>query len=124
MEAQRPLRVVQTQARLPHKPGCARELSLPAAAAAESWRLCALCGRTPAPRGAATASARALLRCRYNLARTLPPARARARQIDAVIIGGYYGSGRNGGVIGEFLMGLPETGGAAGTVTKWISFCK
>jgi len=44
-------------------------------------------------------------------------------QVDAVIIGGHYGSGRNGGLVSEFLLGLTEGGGVAGA-TQWCSFCK
>jgi ATP-dependent DNA ligase len=44
-------------------------------------------------------------------------------QVDAVIIGGYYGSGRHGGLVAEYLLGLTEGGGVAG-VTSWCSFCR
>jgi DNA ligase-4 len=44
--------------------------------------------------------------------------------VDAVIMGGYWGSGRNGGTVSEFLLGLPETGGGVAGYTKWCSFCR
>eukprot|EP00879_Flechtneria_rotunda_P020198 GHRR01021239.1.p1 GENE.GHRR01021239.1~~GHRR01021239.1.p1 ORF type:complete len:808 (+),score=213.95 GHRR01021239.1:1223-3646(+) len=49
-------------------------------------------------------------------------------EIDAVIIGGYFGGGRHGGLVSEFLLGLSEGGGAGpggrAQAMKWCSFCR
>ncbi|KAK9803302.1 hypothetical protein WJX72_010348 [[Myrmecia] bisecta] len=46
-------------------------------------------------------------------------------EIDAVIIGGYYGTGARGGLIAQYLLALAEAPhGGATEPTKFISFCK
>lgn len=44
--------------------------------------------------------------------------------LDALIIGCYLGSGRRGGEIGQFLLGLAERPKQGGHPTKFLSFCK
>ncbi|KAG0587124.1 hypothetical protein KC19_2G142100 [Ceratodon purpureus] len=44
--------------------------------------------------------------------------------LDALIIGGYYGSGRRGGEVAQFLLGLAERPKVGGYPTKFYSFCK
>ncbi|MCO5598394.1 hypothetical protein L7F22_052489 [Adiantum nelumboides] len=44
--------------------------------------------------------------------------------LDALIIGCFIGSGRRGGDIGQFLLGLAEKPKAGGYPTKFLSFCR
>ncbi|XP_038889085.1 DNA ligase 4 isoform X2 [Benincasa hispida] len=44
--------------------------------------------------------------------------------LDALIIGGYYGSGRRGGEVAQFLMGLAERPPSNGYPRRFISFCR
>lgn len=44
--------------------------------------------------------------------------------LDALIIGCYLGSGRRGGEIGQFLLGLAERPKQGGHPTRFLSFCK
>ncbi|MCO5600365.1 hypothetical protein L7F22_054476 [Adiantum nelumboides] len=44
--------------------------------------------------------------------------------LDALIIGCFIGSGRRGGEIGQFLLGIAEKPKAGGYPTKFLSFCR
>ncbi|XP_022149863.1 DNA ligase 4 isoform X2 [Momordica charantia] len=44
--------------------------------------------------------------------------------LDALIIGGYYGSGRRGGEVAQFLMGLAERSPSNAYPRRFISFCR
>ncbi|CAN6452740.1 unnamed protein product [Victoria cruziana] len=44
--------------------------------------------------------------------------------LDVLIIGGYFGSGRRGGEIGQFLVGLAETSTSSSHPTRFTSFCR
>ncbi|XP_023546648.1 DNA ligase 4 isoform X1 [Cucurbita pepo subsp. pepo] len=44
--------------------------------------------------------------------------------LDALIIGGYYGSGRRGGEVAQFLMGLAERPPSNAYPRRFISFCR
>ncbi|XP_021893120.1 DNA ligase 4, partial [Carica papaya] len=44
--------------------------------------------------------------------------------LDALIIGGYYGSGRRGGEVAQFLVGLAESSGPNVYPRRFISFCR
>ncbi|KAJ7531081.1 hypothetical protein O6H91_14G031600 [Diphasiastrum complanatum] len=44
--------------------------------------------------------------------------------LDALIIGGYFGSGRRGGEVAQFLLGLSEKSKSGGYPTRFLSFCK
>eukprot|EP00850_Spirogloea_muscicola_P001679 SM000006S19444 [mRNA] locus=s6:741041:749189:- [translate_table: standard] len=44
--------------------------------------------------------------------------------LDALIIGGYYGKGGRGGKVSNFLLGLAEKHPAGGNPTRFISFCR
>lgn len=45
-------------------------------------------------------------------------------ELDALIIGCYFGSGRLGGEVGQFLLGLAERPNSGGHPTRFFSFCK
>ncbi|XP_020251503.1 DNA ligase 4, partial [Asparagus officinalis] len=44
--------------------------------------------------------------------------------LDVLIIGGYFGSGRHGGEVAQFLVGLAEHSGSSGHPKRFISFCR
>ncbi|TYK03081.1 ty3-gypsy retrotransposon protein [Cucumis melo var. makuwa] len=44
--------------------------------------------------------------------------------LDALIIGGYYGSGRRGGEVAQFLMGLAERPPSNAYPRRFVSFCR
>lgn len=44
--------------------------------------------------------------------------------LDALIIGGYFGTGRRGGEVAQFLLGLAEPSEVGGYPTKFRSFCR
>ncbi|KAM7512669.1 hypothetical protein LguiB_011544 [Lonicera macranthoides] len=44
--------------------------------------------------------------------------------LDVLIIGGYYGSGRRGGEVAQFLVGLAERSALNAYPTRFISFCR
>ncbi|XP_054805220.1 DNA ligase 4 [Prosopis cineraria] len=44
--------------------------------------------------------------------------------LDALIIGGYYGSGRRGGEVAQFLVGLAERPSPSAHPKRFISFCR
>ncbi|XP_042449439.1 DNA ligase 4-like isoform X2 [Zingiber officinale] len=44
--------------------------------------------------------------------------------LDVLIIGGYFGSGRRGGEVSQFLVGLAELSETAGYPKRFISFCR
>ncbi|KNA22605.1 hypothetical protein SOVF_030970 [Spinacia oleracea] len=44
--------------------------------------------------------------------------------LDVLIIGGYYGSGRRGGEIGQFLVGLAEKSSSGSYPRRFVSFCR
>eukprot|EP00252_Welwitschia_mirabilis_P019931 TRINITY_DN4748_c0_g2_i1.p1 TRINITY_DN4748_c0_g2~~TRINITY_DN4748_c0_g2_i1.p1 ORF type:complete len:1164 (+),score=257.65 TRINITY_DN4748_c0_g2_i1:141-3632(+) len=44
--------------------------------------------------------------------------------IDALIIGGYFGSGRRGGEVAQFLLGLAEKTTTGGYPTRFVTFCR
>ncbi|EFJ24951.1 hypothetical protein SELMODRAFT_414166 [Selaginella moellendorffii] len=53
----------------------------------------------------------------------LKPDYVKESEMDVLIIGGYYGSGRRGGDVAQFLLGIAERP-ASGYPTKFHSFCK
>jgi DNA ligase-4 len=45
--------------------------------------------------------------------------------IDCLVIGGYYGTGKNGGKISEFLLALAEEPPVpTAPPSRWVSFCR
>ncbi|KAF3794559.1 DNA ligase 4 [Nymphaea thermarum] len=44
--------------------------------------------------------------------------------LDVLIIGGYFGSGRRGGEVGQFLVGLAERSTSSSHPTRFFSFCR
>ncbi|GLJ26170.1 hypothetical protein SUGI_0501990 [Cryptomeria japonica] len=44
--------------------------------------------------------------------------------LDVLIIGGYYGSGRHGGEVAQFLLGLAQNSTHVGYPTRFLSFCR
>ena len=45
-------------------------------------------------------------------------------QLDLLILGGYYGSGKRGGIVSHFLLGIAETPPPGQNPSKFYSFCK
>ena len=45
-------------------------------------------------------------------------------QLDLLILGGYYGSGKRGGIVSHFLLGIAETPSPGHYPSKFYSFCK
>ena len=45
-------------------------------------------------------------------------------QLDLLILGGYYGSGKRGGIVSHFLLGIAETPSPGNYPSKFYSFCK
>ena len=63
---------------------------------------------------------------RSNAWLKIKPDYVHSNDIDAVIIGAFYGTGRHGGQVTQWLLALakgPE-GGAASTPSTFLSFCK
>ena len=54
----------------------------------------------------------------------LKPDYVHASDIDAVIIGGYYGTGRRAGDIAEYLLALAETPPPGHMPSRFLSFCR
>lgn len=44
--------------------------------------------------------------------------------LDVLIIGGYFGSGRHGGEVAQFLLGLAQNSASSGYPTRFLSFCR
>ncbi|KAJ6853458.1 putative protein ROOT PRIMORDIUM DEFECTIVE 1 [Iris pallida] len=44
--------------------------------------------------------------------------------LDVLIIGGYFGSGRHGGEVAQFLVGLAERSDSSSYPMRFISFCR
>lgn len=44
--------------------------------------------------------------------------------LDVLIIGGYFGSGRRGGEVAQFLLGLAQNSTSSGYPTRFLSFCR
>ncbi|KAI6661708.1 DNA ligase 4-like [Oopsacas minuta] len=45
-------------------------------------------------------------------------------QLDLLILGGYYGSGKRGGIVSHFLLGVAETTSPGNNPSRFLSFCK
>ena len=63
---------------------------------------------------------------RSNAWLKIKPDYVHSNDIDAVIIGAFYGTGRHGGQVTQWLLALakgPE-GGACATPSTFLSFCK
>lgn len=63
---------------------------------------------------------------RSNAWLKIKPDYVHSSDIDAVIIGAFYGTGRNGGLVTQWLLALAEAppGGSRGTPSNFLSFCK
>ncbi|DBA86388.1 TPA: hypothetical protein ACH3X2_005613 [Trebouxia sp. C0005] len=63
---------------------------------------------------------------RSNAWLKIKPDYVHSNDIDAVIIGAFYGTGRHGGLVTQWLLALAEAppGGSKGTPTNFMSFCK
>ena len=63
---------------------------------------------------------------RSNAWLKIKPDYVHSNDIDAVIIGAFYGTGRHGGLVTQWLLALAEAtpGGAKDTPTNFMSFCK
>lgn len=56
----------------------------------------------------------------------IKPDYVHSNDIDAVIIGAFYGTGRHGGLVTQWLLALGEAppGGSRDTPSNFMSFCK
>lgn len=56
----------------------------------------------------------------------IKPDYVHSNDIDAVIIGAFYGTGRHGGLVTQWLLALAEAppGGSRDTPSNFMSFCK
>lgn len=63
---------------------------------------------------------------RSNTWLKIKPDYVHSNDIDAVIIGAFYGTGRHGGQVTQWLLALAEAppGGSQGTPSNFMSFCK
>ena len=63
---------------------------------------------------------------RSNTWLKIKPDYVHSNDIDAVIIGAFYGTGRHGGQVTQWLLALAEAppGGSQDTPSNFMSFCK